>query len=627
MKRNYQLELDKKIEEIVNLGKRPKLLLHSCCAPCSTYVLEYLSNYFDITLYYYNPNLDTKEEFNLRSEEQQKLAKRLNIKCITEKYNEKEYIEAIKGNEEDPEGGPRCFKCYKLRLLRAAQYALKGGFDYFTTTLSISPYKNSNKLNEIGEELEKELGIKYLQADFKKHEGYKRSIELSKKYNLYRQDYCGCIYSKMEHEKRIKKTDEIKKPKKRIKKTNILLLLALISILIYPTFSLVKVSANKIKSPTIKTEKVKTNLTELTIYGNHLNLVGDLKIDTPLDKVTIFFSNSKNKLEIDPIYEIIDGTLKFKLSEEINSGFIMDNMKVGNYQLYLKTYNKDIIKFYKINNKTNYNKTTYYTVTNKKKRKEITITQKDTLNIAVKPTNKEVYDIVIDPGHGGTDSGACFNNVCETDYTLNLSKTLKKNLQKKGYKVKLTREENKTLNTYGKNSRTGIPYEAKAKFLLSIHLNSGPNIGGFEFYAPYNADYTFAKKLVENIEKIDDMNASPSTFNRVSSGVYSRTMADYDLKNIEKEAINKNYTPYDIVSNQTNYYYIIRETGGYMSGAYIDSREENGNPYVKRNTGIESYILELGYITNINDIKNVEKNESKYMEVIANSIDQYLLHN
>lgn len=201
---NGQKELDKKIEFISKQGEVPTLLIHSCCAPCSSYVLEYLSEYFSITVLYYNPNIFPKEEYEYRISEQEKLIKALPVKnpisFIPTKYEPDKFHEDIKGHEGDKEGGERCFICYELRLRESARYALEGGFDYFTTTLSISPMKNASKLNEIGIRLAEEYGLEYLVSDFKKKNGYKRSVELSKEYGLYRQDYCGCIYSKLERE-------------------------------------------------------------------------------------------------------------------------------------------------------------------------------------------------------------------------------------------------------------------------------------------------------------------------------------------------------------------------------------------------------------------------------------------
>ena len=196
---NYQ----KKLEELVeNLDYTPKLLLHSCCAPCSSRCIEYLSNYFDITILYYNPNISPIEEYEKRKKEQIKFINefksknKLDYMDIYYDYNEFDSI--AKGLEQEPEGGKRCFKCYNLRLEKTALKAKENNYDYFGTTLTVSPYKNSQILNQIGEDLSKKYDIKYLYSDFKKNEGYKRSIELSKIYNLYRQDYCGCIYSKLE---------------------------------------------------------------------------------------------------------------------------------------------------------------------------------------------------------------------------------------------------------------------------------------------------------------------------------------------------------------------------------------------------------------------------------------------
>ena len=194
---NYQLELEKTLKEIK--GTKPKLLLHVCCAPCSSYVLTYLCDYFDITILYYNPNISPYEEYEKRLNEAKRLIKELNkenIHIMECNYENEKFEEIAKGLEDAPEGGIRCRKCYKLRIEETAKYAKENNFDYFTTTLTISPLKNSQVLNQIGKELEEKYNIKYLYSDFKKKEGYKTSIILSKKYNLYRQNYCGCIYSK-----------------------------------------------------------------------------------------------------------------------------------------------------------------------------------------------------------------------------------------------------------------------------------------------------------------------------------------------------------------------------------------------------------------------------------------------
>lgn len=207
MKLNYQIEMEKELKRIAAQGRRPRLLLHSCCAPCSSYVLESLNQVFDITVFYYNPNIAPEEEFLRRAEEQRRLIADLPHQGVMEmlqgEYDAKTFYELAKGLEEVPEGGERCTRCFELRLGRTARAAKEGGFDYFTTTLSISPLKDAQRLNAIGGRLAGEWGVPYLFSDFKKKNGYKRSCELSAEYDLYRQDYCGCIYSKMERDRRM----------------------------------------------------------------------------------------------------------------------------------------------------------------------------------------------------------------------------------------------------------------------------------------------------------------------------------------------------------------------------------------------------------------------------------------
>lgn len=200
IKINYQQRLDQTISALTKKGDVPTLLLHSCCGPCSTYVLEYLSAYFRIHVLYYNPNIYPEEEYYFREQEQKKLIDTLQtvhpVTFLAAKYQPEAYYEAVKGHEEDPEGGERCALCFALRLREAAQAAKEHGFDYFTTTLSISPHKDAQLLNQIGERIGEEEGVAYLYADFKKKGGFLRSVELTKEYGMYRQDYCGCVFSR-----------------------------------------------------------------------------------------------------------------------------------------------------------------------------------------------------------------------------------------------------------------------------------------------------------------------------------------------------------------------------------------------------------------------------------------------
>lgn len=194
---NYDKEMIKLID---TLEFRPTLLIHSCCGPCSTAVIERLKDYFDITVIYYNPNIEPRIEYNKRKDEQLKVISKLGVKYLDCDYDNHKFRDMSKGLENDIEGGKRCHKCYYLRLEYVCKEAKKNNFDYFSTTLTVSPYKNAEVLNKIGLNLERIYGVKYLVNDFKKRDGYKRSIELSKEFNLYRQDYCGCLFSKREEE-------------------------------------------------------------------------------------------------------------------------------------------------------------------------------------------------------------------------------------------------------------------------------------------------------------------------------------------------------------------------------------------------------------------------------------------
>lgn len=195
MKTTYQKQLDELLLSIKSEPK-PTLLLHACCGPCSTYVLEYLSKHFDITLFFYNPNIYPREEYQLRLSTQRELLEKTGWAKIREgEYDHRSFLAAVKGYEGEPEGGARCEFCFRQRMEEAAKVAAEGGFDYFATTLSVSPHKDAALLGGIGEEMEARYGVKHLPSDFKKKEGYKRSVTLSKEYGLYRQDYCGCEFS------------------------------------------------------------------------------------------------------------------------------------------------------------------------------------------------------------------------------------------------------------------------------------------------------------------------------------------------------------------------------------------------------------------------------------------------
>ncbi len=211
--RNYAKELEQLIQKLQQEGKVPRLLLHACCAPCSSAVLEYLSQYFAITLLYYNPNIAPLEEYQKREAELRRLVSQMKfthpVELLPCQYDGQAFVQAARGLEGEPEGGKRCEACFRLRLRYAAQEAARLRFDYYTTTLSISPMKNALLLNQLGEEIGREFGVAHLPSDFKKKDGYKRSVQLSKEYDLYRQDYCGCAFSKAQRQREKEEREEV----------------------------------------------------------------------------------------------------------------------------------------------------------------------------------------------------------------------------------------------------------------------------------------------------------------------------------------------------------------------------------------------------------------------------------
>ena len=241
--------------------------------------------------------------------------------------------------------------------------------------------------------------------------------------------------------------------------------------------------------------------------------------------------------------------------------------------------------------------------------------------------DEEIYDIVLDPGHGGIDGGASKYGSKETDFTLPLAKKVKALLEEQNIKVKLTRETNLTKNEklpeYGVHGRAVIPGEVHAKYLISFHLNSSTStkVKGLEIYTAQNINYDFAKKMASNIVEQVGLTYSNNGVNKIANGIYTRMFTNADIKSSIKEYESAKKIPYDF-STKSNYYYIIRETGGIITGAYVDDRNPNnpGNPNYKSNTGTEAYILELGYITNKSDLNNMKNNMDKYAETIANTI-------
>ncbi len=361
---------------------------------------------------------------------------------------------------------------------------------------------------------------------------------------------------------------------------------------------------------------------ELYFYGNHFNIKGTInnKIDD-INHVYLVFLGTTKKLEYkyDLEYDV-DENILFKTNDYINEGLILDNIKKDFYNCYIQVVTGNLTYNYIIKNKTNYPTTKYYTLSNYSKNILNFITENEILKLEVSENNEQSYDIVIDPGHGGADTGACFNNKCEINYTLDLSKMLKQELENLGYKVALTRNEDVTLPKYGDDNRVYRVYTSKAKLVISIHLNSGyMPWEGMEIYTSTKNNYVFARNVISNLSKIGNIKISNNTFFKVEEGIYTRTFSSSDVNGANENGVYPN------VSTDTNYYFMIRETGGYMTGAYVDGREGEGeNKFRNTNVGVESYILELCYINSLSNIEDLDKNKEKYMENLSLVIDKYL---
>ena len=400
----------------------------------------------------------------------------------------------------------------------------------------------------------------------------------------------------------------------------LILLLAFGGYIIYDNYF-----SNRI--PRLDIEEETISLDKLFIYGTHLSLHGSIVNDDNLDLVLYngdFIS-----------YDIINTEDGFSVSDKINEGINLEKIPVGYYYAFIRSTTKDendkeVFRYYAIKNNTDYKETKYYTFSDNNN--AITIASDDdyeTLTFDVTQNkDTEVYDVVIDPGHGGLDSGASKNGRREADYTMKIATNLKKKMEDNGVKVKLTREDgqlskDETLPDYGTHGRAVIGHEVNAKYVFSIRLNSNASsyVHGVEIYTADNINYNLADKMAKNIVSMAQSNYSTNKINKVGSGVYTRTFTDYDIKSSLEEYKDRKMEAYDITTN-SNYYYMIRETGGIMTGAYVDDRNTPRileNPYYDSNVGCEAYLLELAYLTNEDDMTNIINNMDKYTDAIVNA--------
>jgi len=411
-----------------------------------------------------------------------------------------------------------------------------------------------------------------------------------------------------------------------MKKLRIAFLFILLIIIFATTFYFYKEKEMKNFLTSIEEEKI--NVDKYYIYGNHLNIEGSInKKFSNIKNVKLILKSNLEEIEYDIKYDLKNNS-NFYISKYINKGINLEQLNNNKFYILLKfIYKNNDIEYYGLKNNTNYKKTTYYTISNYKK----TINFNNIMNIDSKMNNeKEIYDIVIDAGHGGNDPGAINGKYYESHLTLEYTLSLKEKLENLGYKIKLTRDQDKTIDTYGINSRTSIPYESKAKYLFSIHFNSSEkniSYSGIEIYTPNNMDLEFATTLSKKIVNNTNLDYSTNTGFKVKDGVYVRTMNDKDIENLKNEAQKNHFIPYNVTTS-TPYLYMLRETGGIITNAFVDGRKDNiKNEYYNSNIAPESYLLELGYINNKNDLNIILKEKDKYTSTIANTIDEHIKNN
>ena len=376
----------------------------------------------------------------------------------------------------------------------------------------------------------------------------------------------------------------------------------------------------------------KAYVNSFTIYGRFFNLEGF--IPDKVDNLILVLKTDLSEDEYNLITNYDNEQTNFKTNDLINTGINLENILEGEYTILLKTIKEEDTIYYNLINQTKYSNLEYYTLTKNNSNNKIDITFNNYLTLTNKKTKlpSDYYDIIIDPGHGGKDVGANKNGYYESKINLEYATKLKKSLESIGYKVKLTRDKDITLPNYGDNSRVSVPYETKAKLMLSIHQNSGVgqiNQGGFEVYVVNHTNYDFANILVKNIQKYTSSPISKNVSYKIAPGVYLRTLNQSDLEEIKKDALKNNYIPYEKATLDSTYYFMIREVGGIITNSYVDLRNPKKpcNIYYDSNHGTEAYLLELGYINSTSNLKIILEEKDKYVEAITTSVKEYLENN
>lgn len=427
------------------------------------------------------------------------------------------------------------------------------------------------------------------------------------------------------------------------------ILLVLIALLFYSLTN--TTSIKEVKDLTkelfksVQTELINAN--NYFVYGTHLNIEGKIFkdfTDLSISEIKLVLKDINGKeFSYDVEYKLDEESLRFSTSQKINKGIDLDEIEQGEYYILLKVvFVKDGMQssgYYLLDNTTNYqDMIEYYTVTrNGRNNKVMIYTGEYFLDNIITPYMKinvhecklptNVYDIVIDPGHGGVDSGAISGNYYESKITLEYSLLLKEKLEALGLKVKLVRESDAKVDSYGDSGRAVIPNIVKAKYVLSIHLNSNEETmkkGGVEVYVPSNLDLTFARLLADNMVNIAKTTYSPNQIHKVENGIYIRNYTDSEIKEANEYAAELGYTKYNITT-ETPYLFMLRETGGIATNAYIDGRNKNYgvNKYYNSNVGVESYLLELGFMNCTTDLNNILINKKLYVDSIVTSLKQY----